>query len=364
MSAGAHLNDLLDNLALLIAGVTLITFTYRPGSAPDSLARLSVRYAATVALGLYLMLHSVTLAPGLIFDFRAVVIALVARRYGVLPALLVALPLAAYRLFLGGPGAGPALLQLVLVAVLGAWGTGWIQLRTPFQAEPLTRRLWRPVPLFAGANLIYFLAFAAAGRSSVDALPIYVASTLLSALGLFVAFEVKHSRLRTLARTTHLGYLAAVDPLTGCYNRRQFDQDLPGQDGTGSLLLLDIDHFKRVNDTYGHGMGDRVLIALGEALQANVRASDRVYRLGGEEFAVLFSGLYTTRMEEVAERLRQAVEAQVATAVPLAGAGITFSGGLVPVQGDSTHVLNAADQQLYAAKHAGRSRICGTVKAA
>ena len=364
MSAGAPLTDLLDNLALLIAGVTLITFTYRPGSAPDSLARLAVRYAAMVALGLYLMLHSVTLGPGLIFDFRAVVIALVARRYGVLPALLVALPLAGYRLAIGGPGTGPALLQLVLVAVLGSWHAGWARFRRSFTAEPLSWRLWLPVPLFAGANLVYFLAFAAAGRSWVDALPIYAASTVLSAVGLFVAFEVKHSRLRTLARTTHLGHLAAVDSLTGCFNRRQFDQDLPGQDGEGTLLLLDIDHFKRVNDTHGHGVGDQVLIALGEALRSNVRASDRVYRLGGEEFAVLFSGLHTERMQEVTERLRQAVEAQVAQAVPLTDARITFSGGLVPVQGEGPQVLYAADQQLYAAKHAGRGRICTTLKAA
>ncbi len=362
MSAGVFLSDILDNLALLIAGVTLITFTYRSGGGPDSLAHLAVRYAAMVALGLYLMVHSITVAPGLVFDFRTVVIALVARRYGVLPALLVALPLAGYRLSLGGPGAGPAVLQMVLVAVLGSWEAGWARLRGPFMAEPLARRIWAPVPLFALTNLIYFLAFAAAGQPLVGALPIYAVSTVLSALGLFVAFEVKHSRLRTLARTTQLGHLATVDPLTGCFNRRQFDEDLPGQVGEGTLLLLDIDHFKRVNDTHGHGVGDRVLIALGEALRANVRASDRVYRLGGEEFAVLFGEHRLGDMKVVADRLRRVVEAHLAQAVPLPGPRITFSGGLVPVQGDQ--VLHAADEQLYAAKHAGRGRICVAVTAA
>ena len=350
------LNDLVHNLAVLVAGVTVLTFTLNTGTS-KAWFRFALKCAGYGALGLYLMANSLLLADGLRFDFRGVVVALVARRYGVLPALLVALPMGAYRLMLGGEGTVVAVLHLALLALVGAARTGWIRLHPPFHDEPLARRWWSPFALFAGVNLIFFPAFRLAGHPWTEALTIYGMTTLLSALGLFLAYEVKHSRLRSLAYTAHFKHLAAADGLTGCFNRRQFDADLLQVEEPAYLLLLDLDLFKRVNDTYGHDAGDRVLVAFAETLRSTARATDRVYRLGGEEFAVLYGAATFHEAEQAAERLRQVVEATLAARAHLPGEQLTFSGGLVPVRGDRDRALPAADRQLYAAKQAGRNCI-------
>ena len=147
MSAGVFLNDILDNLALLIACVTLIIFTYRSGGGPDSQVRLAVRYAGLVALGLYLMVHSITVAPGLVFDFCTVVIALVARRSSSPPSSLPG----PWSSTVWGPGAGPAVLQMVLVAVLGSWdragpGSAGRSRRSPWRAGSRGRCYCSPSP--------------------------------------------------------------------------------------------------------------------------------------------------------------------------------------------------------------------------
>lgn len=347
------LNDLIQNAALLIAGVTILTFTY--GSRRHPTRCLSLRYMGFVVLGWYLMFNGLHFTDGLRFDFRGVIVALVAWRYGVLPALLVALPLAAYRISLGGQGTVVAVIHMALLAAVAGRPAGWIQLHPGFQDEPLGRRWWRPFAIFAPVNLIFFPAFALAGRPLEGALPIYTMTTLMSAVGFFLAFEVKHSRLRTLALTTHLRRLASADSLTGCLNRRQFDTDLAQITRPAHLLLLDIDLFRRINDTYGHDAGDRVLVALGEVLRAAVRPTDRVYRLGGEEFAVLFQGGAFRDAEHAAERIRQTAEHALAGQADLPGEHITLSGGLVTVGKDPQQVLKIADDLLYTAKQDGRN---------
>ncbi len=356
MGSWSDLNHLIQNVALLIAGVTALSFT-SPAQDRHANAWLTLRYAGFVSLGLYLMINGLTLPDGLRFDFRGVVVALVAWRYGVLPALLVALPLMVYRVSLGGHGIGIALSHMALLAVVAGRATGWVRLHKAFQEEPLSRRWWGPFALFASVNLIFFPAFLLGGHALSEALSIYLMTTLLSALGLFLAFEVKHSRLRTLAYAAHFQQLAASDSLTGCFNRRQFDADLLNVREPAYLLLLDIDLFKRVNDTYGHDAGDRVLVALAETLRGTARATDRVYRLGGEEFAVLYSPASRHEAEQAADRLRQVVSSTLADRAGLPAEHLTFSGGLVPVQGEHVRALPAADRQLYAAKQAGRNCI-------
>lgn len=362
MPESVTLDTLVVNFALLVAGVFGIGVTYRADRGGDSARWLAVRYLLTVLLGIYLTLHSVVLFGGMRFDFRAVVIALVARRHGVLPALLVAMPIGLYRVALGGGASALGLLHMALVAILGGAGTGWLRLHVPLQAGAFLRRWWTPFALFGTVNLLYFPAHTQMGLGWEVALPVYVTSVALGALGVVVAVEVLHSRLATLAHTTHLAHLAAVDSLTGCFNRRQFDADFlaPGRAGRAYLLVLDLDHFKRINDTYGHDAGDRVLVALADTLRATTRAADCLYRLGGEEFAVLLHGGTLADAVGIAQRVRGAVEVDLAGRAQLPGEQITLSGGLAVVQGDRSDVLRAADGHLYAAKEAGRNRIAYT----
>ncbi len=160
---------------------------------------------------------------------------------------------------------------------------------------------------------------------------------------------------------------AQTDALTGCANRRHFLASLEQEGERGrryglatSLLSLDIDHFKRVNDTWGHAAGDEVLKHFAAIVQAQLRQADVLGRLGGEEFSVLLPHASAADAAQVAERIRAAVEASPASfaghAIPitvsLGGAAVTRED---PVS--SEQLLARADAALYEAKHAGRNRV-------
>ncbi|HWI09155.1 MAG TPA: diguanylate cyclase [Solirubrobacteraceae bacterium] len=156
----------------------------------------------------------------------------------------------------------------------------------------------------------------------------------------------------------HLLDLADRDPLTGLWNRRRFEQDIAYQldrcrryDEHATLVLMDIDGFKQVNDVLGHLAGDEVLCALGEALSSRLRASDRAARLGGDEFAALLLGVEEDDVErlaaDLAADLRSAVEAiQERASLPIS-VGVTL---LDRCTGGVNEALEAADQAMYAVK--------------
>jgi diguanylate cyclase (GGDEF)-like protein len=162
--------------------------------------------------------------------------------------------------------------------------------------------------------------------------------------------------------------LASRDGLTGLYNHRMFYSLLKDEivrtqrfKRPVSLLMLDIDHFKRVNDTYGHQAGDAILKGLSILLMKQARAVDRVCRYGGEEFMVILPETDTAVAMNIAERLRAEVERQPFGINGGKTAGITVSIGVAtyPQQVDSLEALvKAADDALYAAKQGGRNRVC------
>lgn len=164
-----------------------------------------------------------------------------------------------------------------------------------------------------------------------------------------------------------LNELATHDGLTGLYNHRTFYALLEDElarairfDRPVSLLMLDIDHFKRVNDVHGHLAGDAVLKGLSELLGRRARAIDRVCRYGGEEITVILPEINLDAAVNVAERLRARVEAQPFDVNAGAPLHITVSIGVAsfPAHADSAQALvAAADAALYAAKQGGRNRI-------
>ncbi len=158
---------------------------------------------------------------------------------------------------------------------------------------------------------------------------------------------------------------ARKDPLTRLYSRRYLDDQLPGlirshrRNGQEiSLLLADIDHFKRVNDVHGHLVGDEVLWRVAEAIRASVRTADSPVRYGGEEFCVILPGTPLREALHVAERVRGAVEALDLTVVR-PGLRSTVSIGVAELgtREDQLEWMQRADTGLYAAKDAGRNRV-------
>ena len=163
--------------------------------------------------------------------------------------------------------------------------------------------------------------------------------------------------------------ISSKDPLTGLANRRSFEValtrelDRVARSGEPALLLtLDIDHFKRVNDSHGHAAGDQVIRAVAAALLDCVRPMDLVARIGGEEFAIILPNCASTFGETVAERVRRRVERMPVVLFPSGSelsVTISVGGAFAPQWVRSTPALwqERADQQLYLAKAQGRNLV-------
>jgi len=163
--------------------------------------------------------------------------------------------------------------------------------------------------------------------------------------------------------------LSSRDVLTGLSNRRQFELaiareiDRVARAGEPALVLMaDIDHFKRVNDTHGHAAGDEVIRAVAQSLQDCVRPMDTVARFGGEEFAIILPNCPPAFGHTVAERIRTKVQRRPVTVAPGIEVAITISigGAFAPqwVRSSAPLWIERADQQLYRAKAEGRNRAC------
>jgi len=196
--------------------------------------------------------------------------------------------------------------------------------------------------------------------SQVTEVTIYLcASVFLAAL---ISYGWNRSRRRQYANEKKLEYISSTDNLTGIYNRLHFESELNRQiavaeeyGGAFSVILFDLDDFKKVNDRYGHATGDAVLVGMAEVITQNIREGDVFARWGGEEFVVLFPGADRERASELAERLRRAVEES-----RLADTGrVTISVGVAEYQPDDTEssIIGRADDRMYQAKQAGKNRV-------
>ncbi|MBE0486352.1 GGDEF domain-containing protein [Marinobacter sp.] len=159
-----------------------------------------------------------------------------------------------------------------------------------------------------------------------------------------------------------LEHLATIDPLTGVKNRRSMDEELDraaaNAERTGlpyALVMLDIDHFKQINDVYGHGVGDEVLRDLVALIEHNTRKSDQLFRYGGEEFVLLLPGVDGASLQTVMNNLQQVLRKHL----KYAGGPVTSSYGVALLgHGESVESwLGRADEALYQAKETGRDRI-------
>ncbi len=184
----------------------------------------------------------------------------------------------------------------------------------------------------------------------------------------FPLFDFLRAETNLHAANTILTRLSERDPLTGLYNRRVFlarlDAELLRHRQSAiplSLILFDIDHFKQVNDTHGHGIGDQVLQHVVATTHQRLRGQDLLARFGGEEFMVLLPETPLAAATRVAERMRTGLEASPALFRPVPPLRITCSFG-VSCADDLTQsaqdLLSAVDAAMYAAKHQGRNRVC------
>jgi len=204
------------------------------------------------------------------------------------------------------------------------------------------------------------VAYAAQDRS-------LLVNTLISHAVLVVCLTgmlwLKHVVAMQGEQATRLNLLAATDPLTGLANRRLTLEHLDQIAREGRLdarpvvMICDLDHFKHINDGWGHAMGDQVLVAVANALRASTRDADTVARWGGEEFLIVLPATHDLDAAELAERLRARVEALQVADRHQCPVPVTVSIGIAPLAAGETGAswLKRADEALYRAKNEGRN---------
>lgn len=209
------------------------------------------------------------------------------------------------------------------------------------------------------ALLLTFASILALIPSLMETLTTITLTTILITMLVTASFSYAFATLTRMQRNK-LTMLATRDPLTNTGNRRALDQKLSSIIAArqrtavqASLLVIDLDHFKSVNDTYGHAAGDQILIRVTEIIKLRIRVTDSLYRVGGEEFIVLAEGQDIERASQLAEQLRTLVE--VNELAPKQE--VTISIGVAELyDGESCEQwLSRADEALYEAKRAGRN---------
>ncbi|MEJ7139435.1 diguanylate cyclase, partial [Amphibiibacter pelophylacis] len=260
------------------------------------------------------------------------------------------------------------------------------------QVQPLGREiyfiapivLWMPLPfmivffLFETRKAIRWCVLLFIANIAAACVPVFillpdlvrtnvgrlVITSLLSQpvyMAVLIAFSALRTRhIQTEAVATALRRAAETDGLTGLLNRRRIQEDIQAlldrlaQGGpTMGLIMLDVDHFKRINDSHGHSVGDDVLVKMAAILEGQLRPDQRVARWGGEEFMILVPGASLLTLNAMAERLRMGIS----TAAWPKGVAVTSSFGVAEARFDENYLglLNRVDAALYEAKKQGRN---------
>ncbi|MGK7296372.1 MAG: GGDEF domain-containing protein [Candidatus Wenzhouxiangella sp. M2_3B_020] len=312
-------------------------------------------------------------------DFRVTITALF-----LLAAALSVAPFAVYRLFSGDWLLGlvdAAVVIGMLAALAYVWKTRRIRAAGMLAAGFANAMAvlvivgfglasdWAYLPLIAGfliaprwfgiacttAVIALVAVWPGTGEPVVDRVTFAAVAVMVSFFSLIFASGVyqRHDELRVAAN---------VDPLTGVGNRRALDEELGLLDdghrqlGSDALILLDIDHFKRINDRYGHAAGDRVLVDLVEILQRCLRRSDRIFRLGGEEFVVLLSGIASENIETAVRKIMEEIRGGLHG--PEEGITVSIGATMVERGEEGNAALARADEAMYRAK---RDRDCWVI---
>ncbi|WFU49444.1 diguanylate cyclase [Sinorhizobium terangae] len=317
-------------------------------------AVMGVLFGGAAAIAVLQPIH---IGSGVLVDARNLIIGCACAFFGPLGASATLVTAAIVRVQAGGVGIPAGLASMMIAYLMGA---AWEQ--------SVRSRL--------NSTLVSFLALGAMISLSllgIVLLPADVRMKLLSEIGLFsIGFNllgavvlgsfIERER-RHAARESRLSNEAKTDPLTGLLNRRSFqeryERQVQERNRTGSaLLVVDLDHFKDVNDANGHDVGDIVLQSVGRLLNETVRQGDVVARIGGEEFVVFLPNTELGNARLLAERIRQKVQ----------GAGVEVDGRQITITtsvGGHWHhgivdlavALKQADIALYRAKEGGRNRV-------
>ncbi len=218
----------------------------------------------------------------------------------------------------------------------------------------------------AGGMLLAFALLGFGFAPHTSQLQIYACIPMLVVHPLVIGTVLYRLAMQLAQHKQSLRELSRIDGLTGLFNRRYWDDLLrlefaqrQADGGAASLALIDVDHFKGINDRHGHVLGDLVLRQVGQCIERNLRAADLPARYGGDEFCILLPGVTADQAVEILARLRHEIAALAFASAPQLSASLSVGvAAFDPSMGSATDWLEAADRALYSAKHQGRDRIC------
>ena len=358
---GSRLRLMMDCATVTLAALLVIWYAALTRmSAVDASKLLATTAFASVALALVVLaLAKVVFSGGRTIEplaLRALGAGLTAQMLGVF-----ATPLILERPQIAGESIGRSLMY-VIVAAGAAYQCRASRLPETHR-QRRTERPFSPIPYLAIAVVDGFLLYAIRDQ---DEATLVIGCGAVALTGLVIARQLaafrENSRLITEVRSYHtqLEYQATHDSLTGLANRSLFNMEFERAVGDGKpglyLALIDLDNFKAVNDTFGHHVGDELLVAVAGRLRASVRPEDLVARLGGDEFAVVLRGLRADRIDEVVDRMLTTLQQPLS--VDDHDLTVRASVGVVDAScaDDPARLMQHADVAMYKAKHAGKGR--------
>jgi diguanylate cyclase len=355
------ISDLVVNISLLMS----FTFVWHQLFRKNRLTMSSPSYIKVVdgilagLLGVILMHYSIGVNNITILDLRHIPVILVAFYGGFLPAIISALVIITGRFLIDVNFSSYVALYMMLAIAVGAG----VIVRY-MKSGPWKR--WTALLLYSQLIFSAALYIVVDDYGSVlDFALFHILSTLLG--GYLTLYFVDYIR-KTSERYYRYKENAQRDPLTGLYNVRSFDshynrivkEAIEGKE-TCAICLIDVDHFKQINDTYGHQAGDEVLKQLAELLGRLTRTGDILSRNGGEEFSLLLPKCTVEDAKEIAGRVREAVFKQGFLLLDQTKLQLSVSIGVSafnPVAEKEESLFQDADEALYKAKQNGRNIVC------
>ncbi len=353
------LKDLFINGAILIASISIgnqiLINREIIHSAPFKLKLFFSSMSGI--LGILLMLNIVKVTPGVILDFRSIAIILSATYCGFVPAIITALIIGIFRIFYVGLTFS-AFVEAFVALIMGI-ACGFI---IKLEIRNVLKWFYMSLSILVIPS-IGFAFFINDHFLLMKTIVAYWIST--SMVSLLIYFYVEYINL---SRFTYRRYQidSSRDHRTGLNNVRQFDNELNKiingltEQSLITLLFIDIDFFKKVNDVYGHQNGDKVLEDLGKILLSTCNVSDIVSRNGGEEFSILMTNCPRDKIMSVAERIRKVVEEHKFYLINGQVIKITVSIGVAvypDTVNDINKIVEKADSALYEAKRTGRNKV-------
>jgi len=353
-------HDMFINAAIIIAFISFgnQVFKDKEINAKSPLHQQIVTGVICGVLGCILMIYSVKITPQIIMDLRHIPIVIMALYVSMAAAVSSSVVIGAFRLLYFGMN--KASVVAFIVALILGWTLGWIG-----RLKCTKKVKWAYAILLI--NVMASLAFYVLMQPSLLLAKVIVVYIVAKVCMAIAVYNLMSYIVRSNTVYRQMKVHADRDFLTGLNNVRKFEQILETaiakcreRKEYVSVLYIDIDHFKEVNDLYGHAAGDMVLKQLGDVITGTCRSFDAVSRNGGEEFSVILFGCPLDKAMEVAYRIRKKMEEHEFVIDQVQKHRITVSIGVssFPETTDDPEALvKQADMALYKAKRLGRNRV-------